>query len=163
MKNAATIIQMEELPKPVSASFLAAIVPVIMATARPTRATDGVGSGWKIRPRMVPTKMASMCMPRGSTPSGAGTNQRMRVTATMMATCTMSFVRLDFAAFTSSVDAAVEAAVLTGVDCVMVRSPLRNVRFGALGEGHSPGAGCVSSALSCCVYVLGAAVWGAAP
>ena len=102
-------------------------------------------------------------MPRGSTPSGAGTNQMTRVTATMMATCTISFVRLDFAAFTSSADAAVGAAALAGVDCVMVRSPLRNVQVGTLGEGFSPGAECVSSALSCCVYVLGVAVWGTAP
>ena len=90
------------------------MVPVIIAAPRPMSATDGVGNGWKIRPRMVPTKMASMCMPRGSTPSGAGTNQRARVTATMMATCTISFVRLDFAAFTSSADAAVGAAALAG-------------------------------------------------
>ena len=102
-------------------------------------------------------------MPRGSTLSGAGTNQRMRVTATMMATCTMSFVRLDFAAFTSSVDAAVEAAVLTG--WTVSWSDLLCETYGSArsGRGTRRALGCVSSALSCCVYVLGAAVWGAAP
>ena len=37
MKNAATIIQMEELPKPVSASFFAAMVPVLGEPVTPLR------------------------------------------------------------------------------------------------------------------------------
>lgn len=66
----ATISQIVALEKPLSASVTGFMVPVIMASASPSSATDGVGSGCRISPRIVPTKIASMCMPRASTPSG---------------------------------------------------------------------------------------------
>ena len=73
MKNAATMSSTAELEKPLSASpLLTSMAPVIMAVARPISATEGVGRGCRMSPRMVATKMPSMCMPRGSTPSGAG-------------------------------------------------------------------------------------------
>ena len=92
IKNAATIIQIESLPKPLSASSLAFMVPVIIAAPRPISATDGVGSGWKIRPRIVPAKIASICIPRGSTPGGTGINQMAIVTVRITATLTMRAV-----------------------------------------------------------------------
>lgn len=72
MKKAATMSQIVELPNPWSASFSAVMVPVIMAAARPITATEAVGRGWRISPKIVPTKIPAMCMPRGSTPSGDG-------------------------------------------------------------------------------------------
>ena len=84
---------MAELPNPASASFLAVIVPVIMAMDKPVSAMDGVGSGWRMSPRMVPTKIAAMCIPRGSTPGGTGINQIAKVTMTMAATFSARMVR----------------------------------------------------------------------
>jgi len=73
MKNAATMSSTAELENPLSASPpLTSMAPVIMAVARPISATEGVGRGCRMSPRMVATKIPSMCMPRGSTPSGAG-------------------------------------------------------------------------------------------
>ena len=84
MKNAATISRTAELEKPLSASpLLTSMAPVIMAVASPISATDGVGRGCRMSPRMVATKMPSMCMPRGSTPSGAGMKKITAPTSTI--------------------------------------------------------------------------------
>ena len=71
MKNDATMSQMVVFEKPASAS-LGVIVLVTIASASPMIATEPVGSGCRISPRIVATKIPSMCMPLASTPAGAG-------------------------------------------------------------------------------------------
>lgn len=61
---------------------------VTMAADRPMIDTDAVGRGWVMSATMVPTKMASMCMPSASTsgvPSSAsvpGTGRNQMIAAT---------------------------------------------------------------------------------
>jgi hypothetical protein len=72
MKNAATMSQIDELPRPANASLDALIAPVSMEAVRPMMATAAVGSGCRTSATIVATKMPSICMPRASTPSGTG-------------------------------------------------------------------------------------------
>ena len=74
MKKARTISQMTLLPKPLNESVTPS-VPDAAVAQMPMKATAPMGSGFRMIPTIVATKIASRCIAAGSTPSGAGTNQ----------------------------------------------------------------------------------------
>ena len=81
-RKADTMSQMVALPKPERAS---AGFSTFRKPDRPTAmsAMAPVGSGCRIKPTMVATKMANMCQAPGFSPSGIGQNQMATPTKTV--------------------------------------------------------------------------------
>ena len=81
-RKAETMSQIVALPKPDSA---AAGLRTFRKPDRPTamRAIAPIGSGCRIKPMIVATKMANMCQAPGFRPSGIGQNQIATPTRTV--------------------------------------------------------------------------------